>query len=38
MKPAYPSTVSANAGMASELDFSDQRDFEEARRGFVVEP
>jgi alkyl sulfatase BDS1-like metallo-beta-lactamase superfamily hydrolase len=36
MKPAHASTVTANARAASELDFSDRRDFDDARRGFVA--
>jgi len=36
MKPAHRSTVSANARLASELDFSDRQDFDDARRGFVA--
>jgi alkyl sulfatase BDS1-like metallo-beta-lactamase superfamily hydrolase len=36
MNPAHPSTVAANAAMASQLDFSDEQDFEDARRGFIA--
>jgi alkyl sulfatase BDS1-like metallo-beta-lactamase superfamily hydrolase len=36
MKPAHPSTLRSNARLASELDFRDERDFEDARRGFVA--
>lgn len=35
MNPAQPSTERANARIASELDFSDRRDFDDARRGFI---
>jgi len=35
MKPAHPVTLQANARIRSELDFADQRDFEDAKCGFV---
>jgi len=35
---ALPATVKANAKLAQELDFSDRRDFEDARRGFIARP
>ncbi|MBH1965582.1 MAG: MBL fold metallo-hydrolase [Comamonadaceae bacterium] len=35
MKPAHSSTLAANARLIDELDFTDQRDFEAARRGFI---
>lgn len=35
MKPAHPATLAAHARIRSELDFSDERDFDDARRGFV---
>jgi len=35
---AMPATVKANAKLARELDFSDRRDFEDARRGFIAKP
>ena len=35
MKPAHPTTVEANARVATELDFTDRRDFEDAQRGFI---
>jgi alkyl sulfatase BDS1-like metallo-beta-lactamase superfamily hydrolase len=35
MKAAQPSTVKANARVTEELDFTDRRDFEDARRGFI---
>ena len=36
MKPAHPSTLTANARLREELDFSDTRDFEDCRRGFIA--
>lgn len=35
-KPAHPVTQQAQARVLAELDFSDQQDFEDARRGFVA--
>lgn len=35
MKPAHRATLQAHARVKEELDFSDQRDFDDARRGFV---
>ncbi len=35
MKPAHPSTVHAQARVRDELDFTDRRDFDDARRGFI---
>ncbi|WP_423456204.1 alkyl/aryl-sulfatase [Ottowia sp. VDI28] len=35
MKPAHPSTLAAQARTLDELDFTDRRDFEDARRGFI---
>ncbi len=35
MKPAHPSTLAANKRLFDELDFSDRRDFDDARRGFI---
>ena len=35
MKPAHPATRALNARVSEELDFSDTRDFDDARRGFV---
>lgn len=32
MKPAHPTTVEANARVATELDFTDRGDFEDAQR------
>lgn len=37
-KDAEPATRQANAALLKELDFADQEDFEEARRGFVAPP
>jgi alkyl sulfatase BDS1-like metallo-beta-lactamase superfamily hydrolase len=34
-KPAEPSTLAANAAMASTLPFANRQDFEDAMRGFV---
>ena len=36
MKPAHTSTATANARILEELDFSDRRDFDDARRGFIA--
>lgn len=36
MKPAHPSTIAANRAVVAELDFSDRRDFDDARRGFIA--
>jgi len=36
MQPAHAATLQAHARARSELDFSDRRDFEDARRGFVA--
>jgi alkyl sulfatase BDS1-like metallo-beta-lactamase superfamily hydrolase len=36
VNPAHPDTLRANAKLASELDFADRRDFEDAQRGFVA--
>jgi alkyl sulfatase BDS1-like metallo-beta-lactamase superfamily hydrolase len=36
MKPAHPSTLTANARLREELDFSDTRDFDDCRRGFIA--
>lgn len=36
MKPAHPITVETNEKVLVELDFSDTRDFDDARRGFVA--
>lgn len=35
MKPAHRATLAAHDRIRAELDFSDTRDFEDARRGFV---
>jgi alkyl sulfatase BDS1-like metallo-beta-lactamase superfamily hydrolase len=35
MNRAHPLTIRANACTCSELDFSDRRDFDDAKRGFV---
>jgi len=35
---AMPATVKANQQLAQELDFADQKDFEDARRGFIAKP
>jgi alkyl sulfatase BDS1-like metallo-beta-lactamase superfamily hydrolase len=37
-KDAEPTTREANATMAKDLDFADQEDFEEAKRGLVAPP
>ena len=36
MKPAHPTTVAAYDSTLAELDFSDTRDFDDARRGFIA--
>jgi alkyl sulfatase BDS1-like metallo-beta-lactamase superfamily hydrolase len=36
MKPAHPNTLAAHDRTRAELDFSDTRDFEDARRGFIA--
>ncbi|MGQ7247770.1 alkyl/aryl-sulfatase [Halomonas sp. V046] len=36
--PATDATVQANQAMASELDFEDRRDFENAHKGFIAKP
>jgi len=35
-KPAHPATREAHARVLVELDFSDQQDFDDARRGFIA--
>jgi alkyl sulfatase BDS1-like metallo-beta-lactamase superfamily hydrolase len=35
---ASPATVTANQTMAQTLNFNDQQDFEDARRGFIAKP
>ena len=35
MKPAHPSTLASHARIVDELDFEDQSDFDDARRGFI---
>ena len=35
---AMPATVAANQSMAATLDFTDQKDLEEAKRGLIVRP
>ena len=36
MKPAHSTTIAANDRVVAELDFSDRRDFDDARRGFIA--
>lgn len=36
MKPAHAATLAAHAHTRHELDFSDRRDFDDARRGFIA--
>ncbi|MCA0240668.1 MAG: MBL fold metallo-hydrolase [Proteobacteria bacterium] len=36
MKPAHRDTIAANRQVFDELDFSDRRDFDDARRGFIA--
>ncbi len=35
-RDAHPATVAAQRRLADELDFSDEQDFEDARRGFIA--
>lgn len=35
-QPAEPTTVEANAAVLQQLDFSDRKAFEDARRGFIA--
>ena len=35
-KPAEPATAAANARRLQELPFTDRRDFDDARRGFIA--
>lgn len=35
MKPAHRATIEANSRVQAELDFSDRRDFDDARRGSI---
>ncbi|HFH3479331.1 MBL fold metallo-hydrolase [Pseudomonas putida] len=37
-QPAEPTTVEANAAVLQQLDFSDRKAFEDARRGFIAAP
>lgn len=36
MKPAHPATLAAQERVHAALDFSDEADFQEARRGFIA--
>lgn len=36
MKPAHPSTLASHARIREVLDFSDRRDYEDVRRGFIA--
>jgi alkyl sulfatase BDS1-like metallo-beta-lactamase superfamily hydrolase len=37
-QPASKFTIELRNGIKAQLPFSDQRDFEEAKRGFIAEP